>query len=138
MMPIKPKPGHWYLTRRGEAVAYSGPNSGGFANTYPHMVSHRPYTDDGRYVNIPRTCHDNDVMVDIDTAFPRLQKPRKAPAKKFRKLRMWFYYDSDGDLCGLFRGRVFVQCRNHERYGPIFSQIINVPIPSPKKPKAKK
>ena len=138
-MPIQPKPGHWYETRRGEVVAYTGPNSAAYKDNYPHLVGGRSYTSEGLFVSRLYPCNANDLVKDLGTTFPRpVKKPRKAPAKKFRKLRMWFYYDSDGDLCGLFRGRVFVQCGNHERYGPIFSQIINVPIPSPKKPKAKK
>jgi len=131
-MPIKPQPGHWYLTRRGEVVAYSGPNSGGFAKTYPHMVSHRPYTDDGRYVHIPRTCHDNDLVEDLGTTFPRLQKPRKAPAKKVRKVRMHFYRDSDGELCAT-QWKDTAERHHHASWGRSFSQIVSEPMPKRKK-----
>ena len=137
-MSIKPKPGHWYVRRCLDVVPYgcSMPSR----IMYPHSVGGKTVTDEGFVIdkNNPHGC---DLIKDLGTTDPRLtKKPRK---KATKKVRIWFaewrncdtgkkYLDAHyrkSDLIhviGLFDDGIDIS------YGPIFSQIISVPIHSNK------
>jgi len=137
-MPIQPKPGHYYETRTGEVVAYMGPSTSDLSGLYPHLVGQLTYTEDGFFLG-PAAPDDNDLAKDLGTTDPRKPKrPRKAPAKKTRKVRVWFVEIAQ-------RGRD--EPRLHTRStkdgaegtrassiayglvcGPIFSRVIEVPL----------
>jgi len=77
-------------------------------------------------------------MEDLGTTFPRLQKPRKKATRKTRKVRMWFMrVGTEGKICNnLSRDGLRTMRRilmdadtdGHYVFGPIFSQIIEVPL----------
>ena len=136
-MPITPKPGHWYKRRDGEIVQYEGPNNSSGRTTFPHRVGSNTYTDTGRLFvrGDPHTC---DLVKDHGTTDPRKpKKPRKAPAKKTRKVRMWFMQvGNEGKICnnlsrdGLrtVRRILLADTDSHYVFGPIFSHVIDVPV----------
>jgi len=64
------------------------------------------------------------------------KKPRKAPAKKVRKVRMHFFRDSDGDLLAT-QWKKTAKAWHHAQWGRSFSQIVSEPIASPKTTKKK-
>ena len=139
-MTIQPQPGHWYERRDGEVVEYQCPNFGSRRDKYPHFVGCKAYTADGCYLDTPDGPHQLDLVKDLGTT-----DPRKAPAKKVRKVRMWFMeVGNQGKICnnlsrdGLrtVRRILLADTDSHYVFGPIFSQIIEVPVT--KKKKAKK
>jgi len=76
-MTVTPKPGHWYETRCGDVVAYTGPNRRSGNVRYPHTVGGMSYTPDGRYManpSAPSSTHVNDLTKDLGTSDPRLKK----------------------------------------------------------------
>jgi len=131
-MPIQPKPGHYYETRTGEVVAYMGPSTSDLSGLYPHLVGQLTYTEDGFFLG-PAAPDDNDLAKDLGTTDPRkLKKPRKAPAKKFRKVRMHFFRDGDGELCAS-QWKTTAGFLHNASWGRSFSQIVSEPVPQKKK-----
>ena len=126
-MPITPKPGHWYETRIGDIVAYVGRNPHSSAITRPHMVGFLSYTDDGCFVSLD-SPEPEDLFKDLGTTDPRKpKKPRKAPAKKTRKVRMYFYRDSDASVQAT-QWQDAAERYHNAQYGRRFSRIIEVPV----------
>ena len=139
-------PGHFYRRHDGEIV---GPATTDKCREYEIEVGGHYYN--GKHNGFRRGHYALrwTLLEDLGTVDPRLaKKPRKAPAKKFRKVRMWFVevVPRAGDVPWFY-----VRCAKEGGEGtrqssiahglvcgPLFSQIINVPIPSPKKPKGKK
>ena len=140
-MPIQPKAGHWYETRGGEIAKYDGPTPGSGWKAFPHIVGGLYYTDAGRYHARDETDL-RDLLKDLGTTDPRKpKKPRKAPAK-VRKVRMWLVGAFPGDDGDWFYVRATKKCAGELREGmvtagidcgPIFSQVIEVPVPVKKK-----
>ena len=137
-MPIILKRRHWYKRKDGNIVQYDCPTPGRGPKYFPHRVGGLAYTNEGRYQG-GNNPHRLDLVKDLGTTDPRLKKTRKAPAKKFRKVRMWCF-ERDSFISGKSIYAYDMKCtaigqRNamETRCGPIFSQMINVPIPSPKK-----
>jgi len=137
-MPITPKPGHWYETRRGDVVAYTRPSFYVTAISYPHIVGGLSYTADGHLISAEDPAHE-DLVKDLGTTDPRqVQKPRKKATRKTRKVRMWFMQvgtegkicnnlSRDG-LCTMRRILMDADTDGHYVFGPIFSQVIDVPV----------
>ena len=129
-MPIKIKSGHWYETRNMDVVKYERKNDSPTAAIYPHLVGGKTYTDTGRHY-ADGYPDDFDIVKDHGTTDPR---PRKAPTKKVRKVRMWFLeYNSPAHGKVLYSYNI--KCTaiaerdaRGPRCGPIFSQIIEVPL----------
>lgn len=48
-------------------------------------------------------------------------------ATKVQNVGVYFYRDSDGNLCGT-ESQSFAEGRHHSRYGPVFSQVIEAPL----------
>ena len=143
-MSIRPEPGHWYERRDGKVVKYTGPSTYDLASLYPHLVGIQSYTKDGFFFG-PGMPDGKDITKDLGTTDPRLKKPRKKPAKKVRKVRMWFMQiGTEGKMCnnlsrdGLRTVRRILRADmdSHYVFGPIFSQIIEVPVNLPKKKKS--
>ena len=130
-MPIKPRPNHWYERQDGEVVQYDGPNGRPGGTRFPHRVGGHSYTDRGRYM-AGRNPTSWDLVKDLGTTDPRLKKPRKAPAKKFRKVRMHFFRDGDGELCAS-QWKTTAGFLHNASWGRSFSQIVSEPVPQKKK-----
>ena len=132
------KIGHFYRRHDGEIV---GPATTDKCREYEIEVGGHYYN--GKHNGFRRGHYALrwTLLEDLGPVDPRLKKPRKAPAKKVRKVRMWCF-ERDSFISGKSIYAYDMKCtaigqRNamETRCGPIFSQIINVPTPSPKKPK---
>jgi len=126
-MPIKVKLGHYY-ERRDKGIA--GPaerrKPWGLNEPYVWRLGMGTYTVRGE-LRKDGSESKFDLMKDLGTTDPRKpKKPRKAPAK-VRKVKMYFYRDNDGDLCGS-ESRFVAEGWNHSEHGPVFVQIIEVPL----------
>ena len=130
-------PGHFYRRHDGEIV---GPATMDKCREYEIQVGGHYYN--GKHNGFRRGHYALrwTLLEDLGTTDPRLpKKPRKAPAKKVRKVRMYFFERHSAatgkSVYGYDMKRVAIGQRNamETSCGPIFSQIINVPIPSPKK-----
>ena len=129
-MPITPKPGHWYETRRGDVVAYTRPSFYVTAISYPHIVGGLSYTADGHLISAEDPAHE-DLVKDLGTTDPR-------KTKKACRVRMWFMrVGTEGKICnnlsrdGLRTMRGILMAADtdgHYVFGPIFSQVIDVPV----------
>lgn len=144
-MSVKPKPGHWYERKNGMIVKYE--RASNVSCLFPHIVGGASYTKDGLFYG----DHDPsrmDLIKDLGTTEPR---GIKKPVKETRAVRIWIveatmsgrpwrYYSNTRN--GARSTRRFLISRNGDISdklicGPVFSQIINVPIyPKPKKDKS--
>jgi len=144
-MTVTPKRGHWYETRRGDVVAYTGSNFYSLAITHPHMVGFLPYTAEG-YAFASSLPHKNDLVKDLGTSDPRPKKPARKPAekpakvqpKKFRKVRMYFYRHGHNNVSATDMPGV-AAVMHRPGASPIFDLVIDVPVyPSDKTQTPKK
>jgi len=130
-MPIILKRRHWYKRKDGNIVQYDCPTPGRGPKYFPHRVGGLAYTNEGRYQG-GNNPHRLDLVKDLGTTDPRLKKPRKKPAKKCRKVRVYFYRDGDGELCAT-QWKSTAERRHNASWGRSFNQIVSEPIASPQK-----
>jgi len=129
------KIGHFYRRHDGEIV---GPATTDKCREYEIEVGGHYYN--GKHNGFRRGHYALrwTLLEDLGTTDPRKpKKTRKAPAKKVRKVRVYFYRDGDGELCAS-QWKDTAERRHNASWGRSFSQIVNEPIPLPKKTKGKK